>query len=252
MKTSTPSFLIFISSPIRAYEYPRIDGFVCTTDFKDVPDPTGKPLGERYVYLGRELTLDEFNAAAARVFSPTFPGEERSFQPLAIDPDAAAKQAEAKALAATEAEAAQLAATEAAAVEAARIAAEQSAAADAARIAAEKEVEEREIARQSRLAVEAHTRKLDAENAATQKRLAAEEAKAVAAPVARPVAPVAEHPTIVGDLPVVPAFTLDGKNIMHAGIRVGGLFGDDKQLRVVSAHADLRPAIEAWLEANPQ
>ena len=245
MKTSAPSFLIFISSPIRAYEYPRIDGFVCTTEFKDVLDPAGKPLGERYVYLGRELTLEEFNSAAARVFSPTFAGEERSFQPLAIDPDAAAKHAEAKEKAAAEAKAAQAAADEAAAEEQARLAGEQSAAADAARIAAEKEAEEREIARQSKLAVEAHTRKLDAENAAEQKRLAAEEAKTLAAPPARPKAPDPADGT-------APAFTLDDKAILLNGERVAGLFGEDKQLRVTSAHSELRPAIEAWLATNPQ
>lgn len=247
MKTS---FLIFISSLIRAYEYPRIDGFVHTTEFKDVLDPAGKPLGERYVYLGRELTLEEFNAAAARVFSPTFPGEERSFQPLAIDPDAAAKHAEAKELAAKEAEAAQLAAEKAAAKEEKEAEAARQAEADAARLAAEKEAEDREIARQSKLAVEEHTRRLDAENAAEQKRLAAGEAKA---PVARPIAPIAPVAPVASPADgASPEFTLDGKSIMSGGVRVAGLFGDDKQLRVPSAHADLRPAIEAWLASNPQ
>lgn len=237
-------FLIFISSLIRAYEYPRIEGFVHTTDFKDLIDADGKPLGERYVYQGRALTLEEFNAASARVFSETFQGENRTFRAFAIDPDAAAKHEEAKALAAAEAEAAQLAAEEAAAVEQARLAAEEAAAADAARLAAEKEAEERETARQSKLAVEAHTRRLDAENAAAQRRLAAEESKAATAPVSRPVAPV------VTDGPA-PEFTIEGKNIMQAGVRIGGLFGEDKQLRVLAAHADLRPAIESWLQSQP-
>lgn len=244
MKTT---FLIFISSLIRAYEYPRIEGFVHTTEFKDVLTADGKPLGERYVYLGRELTLEEFNAAAALVFSPTFPGEDRNFQPLAIDPDAAAKHEEAKAKAAAEAEAAQRAAEKAAAKAEKEAEAARQAEADASRAAAEKEAEEREIARQSKLAVEAHTRKLDAENAAAQRRAAAGEAKA---PVARPVAPVA--PVAPPTDGASPTFTLDGKNIMSGGVRVAGLFGDDKQLRVPSAHAALRPAIEAWLASNPE
>ncbi len=244
MKTK---FLIFISSLIRAYEYPRIPEFIHTTEFKDLEDADGKPLGERYVYMGRALTLDEFNAAAARVFAENFPGEERTFRPFVIDPEAEAKRAEAKAAAAAEAEAAQLAAAEAAEAEQARIAAEQSAAADAARIAAEKEAEEREAARQSRLAVEAHTRKLDAENAANQRRLAAEESKAIAAPVVRPAAPAADP----SDSPP-PAFVLDDKAILLNGERVAGLYGEEKQLRVLAAHTDLRPAIEAWLATNPQ
>jgi hypothetical protein len=237
-------FLIFISSLIRAYEYPRIDGFVHTTEFKDVLDADGKPLGERYVYLGRALTIDEFNAASARVFSENFPGEDRTFRAFAIDPDAEAKHAEARAIAAAEAEAATLAAAEA---EAARTEAEAKEAVAAAEALAEKEAEEREIARKSREAVLAATRKLDAENAAEQKRLAAEEAKALVAPVDRPT-----QLTVVGELPAAADFVLDGKNIMSGGVRVAGLFGDDKQLRVPSAHADLRPAIEAWLATNPQ
>jgi hypothetical protein len=63
------------------------------------------------------------------------------------------------------------------------------------------------------------------------------EANAPAVPVARP-----EHPT----------FTLDDKAILLDGVRVAGLFGEDKQLRVLAAHADLRPAIEAWLQSQLQ
>lgn len=44
-------------------------------------------------------------------------------------------------------------------------------------------------------------------------------------------------------------FILDGKAILIGETRVAGLFGDDKQLRVLSEHAELRPAIEAWLES---
>ena len=167
------TFLIFISSAIRAYEYPRIDGFVHTTEFKDVVNADGKPLGERYVYLGRELTIDEFNSAAARVFSPTFAGEERSFQPLAIGPAAAVAK------------------------------------------------------------------------------IATPVAVAVIAPpmvvIEPPIAaPVAITVNVAPDAPA-PEFTLDDKAIIMNGERIAGLFGEDKQLRVLSAHADLRPAIEAWL-----
>lgn len=44
-----------------------------------------------------------------------------------------------------------------------------------------------------------------------------------------------------------PAFTLDGKAILLGDERVAGLFGEDKQLRVLAAYSELRPAIEAWL-----
>lgn len=44
-----------------------------------------------------------------------------------------------------------------------------------------------------------------------------------------------------------PTFVLDGNRILLGGTRIAGLFGNDKQLRVGSAHADLRPKIEAWL-----
>ena len=43
-------------------------------------------------------------------------------------------------------------------------------------------------------------------------------------------------------------FTLDGKNILLNGVRVAGLFGEGKQLRVLSDHSHLRQAIEEWLE----
>jgi hypothetical protein len=45
-----------------------------------------------------------------------------------------------------------------------------------------------------------------------------------------------------------PAFILDGKSITLNGERVAGLFGEEKQLRVLAAHSDLRPSIEAWLQ----
>jgi hypothetical protein len=44
-----------------------------------------------------------------------------------------------------------------------------------------------------------------------------------------------------------PEFTLDGKQILFGNERIAGLWGDEKQLRVLSSHNHLRPAIEAWL-----
>ena len=175
------TFLIFISSAIRAYEYPRIDGFVHTTEFKDVVNADGKPLGERYVYLGRELTIDEFNAAAARVFSPTFAGEERSFQPLAIGPAAAGKIAAPVAVTAPILEFVESSAT------------------------------------------------------AIGNYLAVKDTHPIPSSTDAPAPAPA------------PEFTLDDKAILMNGERIAGLFGEDKQLRVLSAHSDLRPAIEAWL-----
>jgi hypothetical protein len=80
MKTS---FIIFVSSAIRQFDFCRVEGFKHTSEFTDVPYQ-GRTLGERYVYLGRELTLEEFNEAAAKIFATGFRGEERTFQPLAI------------------------------------------------------------------------------------------------------------------------------------------------------------------------
>lgn len=47
-----------------------------------------------------------------------------------------------------------------------------------------------------------------------------------------------------------PKFLLDGKGIFVEGKRVAGLFGDDKQLRVLAEYADLRPEIETWLASQ--
>lgn len=83
---------------------------------------------------------------------------------------------------------------------------------------------------------------------------AEDEAKMTEAPTPVVVAPEPETitPDQTGEYVVsidAPAsFTLDGKSIMLNGERIAGLFGDEKQLRVVSAHSDLRPQIEAWLQ----
>jgi hypothetical protein len=203
-------------------------------------------------------------------------GEGRTFRPFVLDPEAEAKRAEAKAVAAAEAEAAQLAAAEAAEAEQARIAAEQSAAADDARIAAEQEAADREAARQSRLAVEAHTRKLDAETAAKAK---ADAAGTPAVPVARPgpvappvnppappvAPPEAEKPPVLDpattgetkteekteETPESPApFTLVETNIMQGEERIGSLHPNGP--RLLTKFKPLEPQVKAWLATlNP-
>lgn len=66
----------------------------------------------KYIYQGRELTLEDFNAAAEAVFQPNYRNNGYTFCPLAIDPKAeaaaAARIAE-EAAAAAEAEAVRLA-----------------------------------------------------------------------------------------------------------------------------------------------
>lgn len=65
---------------------------------------------------------------------------------------------------------------------------------------------------------------------------------------------VTEDPPSEETATEAPSFRLeDGRKIMVGGERVGGLFGDEKQLRVLAAYADLRPQIEAWLSTltNP-
>ena len=45
-------------------------------------------------------------------------------------------------------------------------------------------------------------------------------------------------------------FFIDGKGIFMDGKRIAGLFGDDKQLRVLAEYNDLRPEIETWLASQ--
>jgi hypothetical protein len=55
------------------------------------------------------------------------------------------------------------------------------------------------------------------------------------------------------EAPAVPAsskFRLEGKSIYVGDERIGGLFGEDKQLRIVAAHQDLRQEVESWLAGN--
>lgn len=241
-----PTFLIYISSPVRAYEFPRIDGFKHTDEFKDVLDSNDKPLGERYVYLGRELTIQEFNDAAAKIFNPAFNGEERSFQPLALDPEIIAEN---KAKREAAAEAARLAAEEAQAAEDARIEAEKQEAEDREK----QEAADREAARQSKLAVEAHLKKLEAEAAAKAK---AEAAGTPPAPIAgpgeatnvvsmTPNPPADTPPTEGGESPAAAPFTMVESSIMQGDVRIGSLRATG--LRLIPKFKSLEPEVTAWL-----
>ena len=71
-----------------------------------------------------------------------------------------------------------------------------------------------------------------------------------AAKKAAAVAAVDEQ--VIAPDPAAPEFSFEGRHIFQGGVRVAGLFGEDSQLRVRAEHANLRPAIEAWLSANPQ
>jgi len=63
-------FIIKIADQIRHGVYPRIPEFVYSHEFGT------------YIYLGRRLTLDEFNAAATRIFNPDFRGLGFTFCPV--------------------------------------------------------------------------------------------------------------------------------------------------------------------------
>jgi hypothetical protein len=84
--------------------------------------------------------------------------------------------------------------------------------------------------------------KADAAEALAAANKAAKKAAAVAAVDEQVIAPD----------PAAPEFSFEGRHIFQGGVRVAGLFGEDSQLRVRAEHANLRPAIEAWLSANPQ
>lgn len=147
-------FIIFICTRIRHGQYPRLPDF-------QYSEKLGK-----YIYQGRELTLEEFNAAALVVFDQNYRANGYNFAPMAI-----------------------------AAVE--------------------------EVA-----------------------------PAPVVAPVTDPVAPV-EDPAVQptgGEL----KFILTGKSIFLDGVRVGGLYGEEKQLRVVEDFQDLRPQIETFIQSLPQ
>jgi hypothetical protein len=75
-----PSFIIFIAGRIRHGQFPRLPDF-----------PYSEKHG-KYIYQGRELNADEFNAAAAIVFDPHYRANGFSFQPLVVSDVAAAEE----------------------------------------------------------------------------------------------------------------------------------------------------------------
>jgi len=145
-------FTIFIADVIRQGQYPRVDHFEYAKQY------------DKYIYLGRELSVEEFNAAAKLVFCPNFRNQGFSFCPMAIEP--------------------------------------------------------------------------------------VEECSATDAPPAD-TAPNESDPSD-SDSDAPPVFRLDGRKVFNGETHVAGLYGDDNQLRVLSAHAALRPAIEAWLSTSNQ
>lgn len=69
----------------------------------------------------------------------------------------------------------------------------------------------------------------------------------------KPAPPPVVEPTPEPEAPAVPAsskFRLEGKSIYVGDERIGGLFGEEKQLRMVAAHQELRTEVEAWLAGN--
>lgn len=247
-----PTFLIFIAGQARPYDFPRVDGFKHTTEFQDLSYDGGR-FGDRYVYLGRALTAEEFNAAAARIFAPGFHGEDRVFQPYVIDPEA-----EAKIEAARQAAAEAAAAAEEARIEAEAAAAEAAAAAEEERLAAERAAAE-EAAAQRQAESDAETAAAvaaAAERDAARLAFEAEQKKQQDAaadgdkpPVETPKETPAETTAVPSKKPDASGikFRLEGKRIFVGSTDVAGLFGASKQLRVLAAYADLKPAIETWL-----
>lgn len=65
-------FIIFIASRLRHGEYPKLRDFPFNQQH------------QRYIYQGRELTADEFNAAAKVVFDAGYRGNGYTFQPEAL------------------------------------------------------------------------------------------------------------------------------------------------------------------------
>lgn len=74
-------FIIFIATRLRHGEHPKLKDF-----------PYSHEHG-RYIYQGRELTADEFNAAAKVVFDSNYRGNGYAFRPEAIAPAEAPAEA---------------------------------------------------------------------------------------------------------------------------------------------------------------
>lgn len=186
MKTIT-LFLIVIAETLRQGDFPRIPQFEYS------------PEHEKYLFLGRPLTLEEFNEAAKRVFSPGFPGQGRNFAPMAI----------------------------------------------------EVEVEDEGKAPKTPtppapkppLAVVIPAKEPDEPQAPEGDDDGPSEAELAEAAAIDAAAKAAA----AGDFTFAP----NGKDIMQGDVRVAGLFGAEKSLRVPHSNKELRPALEAWLASQP-
>lgn len=226
-------FIIFISDIIRHGQFPRLANF------------RHNRVLDKYLYLGRELSVDEFNEASKVVFNPEFRNEGFTLRPAVISEDDAqaiisereTREAFEKAQAEAEAKAAQ--------EEAERLAAE---------AAAAEEPAEAEAADSPQwVAPKPGTEYVAAVDPSSEESAAAE-ADAVTeteSPEEEESAPDAAEAAAEEPAAEAPIFRLDGKKIFNGDTHIAGLFGDEKQLRVMAAHADLRPAIEEWLAANP-
>ena len=77
-------FIIFICSHLQHGEYPRLPDF-----------PYNEALG-KYIYQGRELTLEEFNEAALVVFDPKYRTSGYAFAPQIIADEVVVQLTEAR------------------------------------------------------------------------------------------------------------------------------------------------------------
>lgn len=220
-------FIIFIADDIRHGNFPRVDQFEYSPEYG------------LYIYLGRELTVSEFNEASKRVFDPDFRNQGFAFRPQAVGAEAdAAIQAEAdadEALRISNAEAE----TQRLADEAERIAKETAASeAEALRLAEEAKAESESM--KEEVSIVSHEWKSPEPNSnyVASVDVVAEPIQALAPSETESLTEQEAAPT---------KFRLVDKGIFVGDTRVAGLFGEEKQLRVLSAHADLRPEIEAWL-----
>lgn len=256
MKTMT-LFIIFICDYIRQGNYPRLDGFRHTTEFADLPYVHGSKLGERYVYEGRALTAEEFNAAQTKLFDPDFRGAQGfHFQSMAIEVEADGAPA-----AETDSERFKRLVTEIEADPRLQELLNDRVADLVAKLAPQGTAEE--ILDRAAAGAESAGEKLPAEVVVnlkvdtepegppdTRKEGEAdpvdgrteEQKTAQAAPGFKP-AP-ADDPEAG---PVEPVFSLRGKLIYDGDTKIGELSGEAKKLRVITQYKDLRPKIETWL-----
>lgn len=231
-------FIIPISTTIRTGNYPRVDGFEYSQEY-------GK-----YLYLGRELDVLEFNASAKVVFSETFRDQGYKFGVEAIGDEVVAAQEEADAAALAE---------------------------------SERQRAEAEEHRQSAImAEEAITLNVPADTGETivedepEQQISAPDATETEVPEsddaetltdADPVPDLDDEFAVPDDdeipatatpteekSPEAPVFRLEGKGIFVGDQRVGGIFGsgESQHVRMEKENAELRPQVIEWFNSLPQ